>query len=160
MLSALDSVLQNKAHCMEGAMVAAAILELRGFPPLTVSFESQDGLDHVIYVFKQNGKWGSIGQSRDEGLHGRKPVFRSIRDLAWSYFDPYIDGAGKITAYQLINLDETKTNWRFSNKNLWATENYYLEKKHIKMKSSKTRYLKFYHRFLKGIPLENQTYWW
>src|SRR5436309_2831503 len=86
--SAESALRAGKAHCFEGVFVAAAILEKHGYPPLIVSFESQDGLDHVIFVFRKNGMWGSIAQSRDFGLFGRQPVYKSIRDLVWSYFDP------------------------------------------------------------------------
>ena len=65
----------------------ATILERYGFPSLLVTFESVDLLDHVIFVFRRNGRWGSVARSRDPGLHGRKPVFRSIRDLAWRWND-------------------------------------------------------------------------
>ncbi|HEX2646298.1 MAG TPA: hypothetical protein VHO95_03655, partial [Candidatus Dormibacteraeota bacterium] len=70
----------NTAHCLEAALVAAVILEQHGYPPLVVSFESEDGVDHVIFVFRHRGRWGSVARSRDAGLHGRKPVFRGIRD--------------------------------------------------------------------------------
>ena len=56
-----------------------------------MGLESVDMLDHVIFVYRHRGKWGSVARSRDPGLHGRKPVFRSPRALAESYFDPYID---------------------------------------------------------------------
>src|SRR5918999_5312503 len=82
---------RNEAHCLEAAVGAAVILEQHGYPPLLLDLESQDLLDHVIFVFKANGYWGSIARSRDAGLHGRKAVYRTIRDLAWSYFDPFVD---------------------------------------------------------------------
>src|SRR6476619_1585698 len=71
----------KEAHCLEAAVGAAVILEQHGYPPLLLDLESQDLLDHVIFVFKEKGRWGSIARSRDRGLHGRKAVFRSIRDL-------------------------------------------------------------------------------
>ena len=42
--------------------------------------------DHVVFVYRQNGRWGTVARSRDPGLHGRKPVFRSLRHVAQSYF--------------------------------------------------------------------------
>ena len=63
------------AHCLEAALFAAVVLEQHGYPPLLLSFESIDRLDHVIFVYKQRGRWGSVARSRDPGLHGRKPVF-------------------------------------------------------------------------------------
>jgi hypothetical protein len=86
--SALRTWQTKKAHCLEASMLAAAVLEHQGFPPLVLSLESQDGLDHVLFVFKDKSAWGSISRSREEGLHGRKAVFRSLRDLARSYAEP------------------------------------------------------------------------
>ena len=160
LFSALEVHLQRSAHCMEGAFFAAAIMERLGYPPLTVSFESKDGLDHVIYLFKQNNFWGAIGQSRDQGLRGRKPVFRSVRDLAWSYFDPYVDATGRILAYQVIDLNETKSNWKHSVFNVWKAENYFLKKKHIRMISSDKRYQKLFNRFQKLGPLPPSKNCW
>ena len=87
------------AHCLEAALFAAVVLEAHGYPPLLLSFESIDQLDHVIFVYQQRGRWGSIARSRDPGLHGRKPVFATPRALALSYFDPYVDFTGRVTGY-------------------------------------------------------------
>src|SRR2546426_8809272 len=75
---------RNEAHCLEAAVAAAVILEQHGYPPLLLDLESIDMLDHVIFVFRRRGRWGSIGRSRDIGLHGRKPLFRNLRQLVWS----------------------------------------------------------------------------
>jgi hypothetical protein len=136
------------AHCLEAALVAAVILEQHGFPPLVVSFESQDGVDHVIFVFRQRGRWGAVARSRDAGLHGRKPVFRSIRDLVWSYFDPYVDLTGRITGYQLVDLRALgKYDWRLATTNMWKVENYLLEIPHRRLRSSNRRYMRLLARF-------------
>jgi hypothetical protein len=158
--SAASSLKASKAHCFEAAILAAAILEHHGYPPLVVSFESIDSLDHVIYVFKQKGKWGAIARSRDDGLHGRAPVYRSIRDLAWSYYEPYIDKTGMIKAYQIANLDDTKCDWRGSPNNVWKAEKYLLDISHRKLLSSKSRYKKIKNRYLKHGPMKNKKNWW
>jgi hypothetical protein len=138
----------NTAHCLEAALVAAVILEQHRFPPLVVSFESQDGIDHVIFVFRHRGRWGSVARSRDAGLHGRKPVFRGIRDLVWSYFDPYVDFTGRITGYQLVDLRALAGyDWRLSLTNMWKVENYLLEIPHRKLRSSNRRYMRLLERF-------------
>src|SRR5512141_1031075 len=72
-------VKKNEAHCLEAAVAAAVILEQHGYPPLLFDLESWGLLDHVIFVFQQDGLWGSIARSRDIGLQGRKPVFRNLR---------------------------------------------------------------------------------
>ena len=70
------------AHCLEAALFATVVLEQHGYPPLLLSFESIDHLDHVIFVYKQRERWGSVARSRDPGLHGRKPVFATPAALA------------------------------------------------------------------------------
>ena len=84
-------VRHRSAHCLEAALFAATVLEAHGHPPLLLSFESIDGLDHVIFPFRENGRWGAVARSRDPGLHGRKPVFATARQLAASYMDTYVD---------------------------------------------------------------------
>src|SRR5262252_8317632 len=81
MRSFREVVKRNEAHCLEASVAAAVILEQHGYPPLLLDLESRDLLDHVIFVFKRNGLWGSVARSRDTGLHGRKPVFRNLRQL-------------------------------------------------------------------------------
>src|ERR1017187_8820849 len=109
--SASEALKKGTAHCFEAAFIAAALLEQNGYPPLVLSFESIDKLEHVIFVFREKGRWGAVARSRDKGLHGRAPLFRSLRDLVWSYYHPYIDNSGRITAYQLANLDDSGANW-------------------------------------------------
>ena len=76
------SLRRGEVHCLEAALVAAAILEQHDYPPLLLSLESQDKLDHVVYPFQRNKLWGAVARSRDTGLHGRRPVFRTLRQLA------------------------------------------------------------------------------
>ena len=136
------------AHCLEAALAAAVILEQHGYPPLVVSFESKDGVDHVIYVFRRRGRWGAVARSRDAGLHGRKPVFRRVRDLVWSYFDPYVDFTGRITGYQLVDLRVLgRYDWRLAPTNIWKVENYLLEIPHRRLRSSDRRYERLLARF-------------
>ena len=160
-LSSPETALRRgRLHCFEAAMAAAAILEHHGYPPLVMSMESRDGLDHVIYVFQHKGRWGAVARSRDEGLHGRPPRYRSLRDLAWSYYDPYVDKSGKITAYQVAHLDDCARNWRDSAKNLWRAEQYLIDLKHNKLKSSKARYKKLFKAYKDRGPMPRQKHWW
>jgi hypothetical protein len=108
------------AHCLEAALSAAVILEQHRYPPLVLSFESIDLLDHVIFVYRGPHGWGSVARSRDPGLHGRRPVFATPRALALSYFDPYIDFAGLVKAYSVVDLRVLGNyDWRLSERNVW-----------------------------------------
>ena len=129
------------AHCLEAALFAAVVLERHGYPPLVLSFESIDDLDHVIFVYRRRGRWGSVARSRDPGLHGRKPVFATPRALALSYFDPYIDFTGRVTGYAVVNVaDEMgEYEWRLAETNIWKVERMLLEYPHRKIESSDRR---------------------
>lgn len=157
--SALSALNKSEVHCLEAALVAAAILEHQGYPPLVMSLESQDNLDHVIFVYKKNYLWGSVGRSRDEGLHGRKPRFRSLRDLALSYYEPYIDKTGCITGYQVANLDDVGTDWRSGQKNVWKVEKFLIDIKHVQIKFNLSRYNKIHKKYLSGICAKKTNLW-
>jgi hypothetical protein len=163
MRSFREVVKRNEAHCLEAALAAAVILEQHGYPPLLLDIESVDLLDHVIFVFQQDGLWGSIARSRDIGLHGRKPLFRSLRDLTWSYFEPYVDFSGRIKGYGLANLyDLGNYDWRFSARNMSKIEDYLRELSHKKIHSSDKRYEKLlahYHRYKKRYPDRSPAYY-
>lgn len=141
-------VRQGETHCMEAALVAAVVLEQHGYPPLVVSLESQDNLDHVLVVFKHRGRWGAVARSRDAGLHGRKPVFRTIRDIAWSYYDPYVDFTGRLTGYALVNLRKLTYDWRFNRRNMWWLEQYLITYPHKPLRSSNRRYRQLRRRYV------------
>jgi hypothetical protein len=133
-------VRHSTAHCLEAALTAAVILEQHGYPPLVLSFESIDDLDHVIFVYRRRGRWGSIGRSRDPGLHGRKPVFRTARDLALSYVDGYIDFTGRITGYAVVDLRSLgRYDWRLADTNVWKVERLLLDYPHRRIASSNAR---------------------
>ncbi len=162
MRSFREVVRRNQAHCLEAAVCAAVILEQHGYPPLLLDLESVDLLDHVIFVFRENGLWGAVARSRDLGLHGRKPVFRSLRQLVWSYFDPYIDWSGRIKGYGLANLyDLGKYDWRFSRRDMHKIEDYLRALPHHKLRSSDKRHqelLERFKRFKKRYPERSPAY--
>jgi hypothetical protein len=142
------SLRRGEAHCLEAALVAAAILEQHDYPPLLLSLESQDKLDHVVYPFQRNKLWGAVARSRDTGLHGRRPVFRNLRQLAWSYFDPYVDYTARLTGYGVCHLSELGNyDWRFSARNVWKVERHLQELPHRELKSSERRYRRLLARF-------------
>ena len=143
-----EVVKHNEAHCLEAAVAAAVILEQHGYPPLLLDLESQDLLDHVIFVFKENGNWGAVARSRDRGLHGRKAVYRSLRALALSYFDPFVDFTGRLKGYGVTNLyDLGNYDWRFSPRKMTKIENHLREMPHNPIRSSDARYEKLLARF-------------
>jgi hypothetical protein len=143
-----EVVRRNEAHCLEAALAAAVVLEQHGHPPLVMSLESQDKLDHVVFVFRRRGLWGAVARSRDLGLHGRRPVFPNLRQLAWSYFDTYVDLTGRITGYGLGDLRELGGyDWRFSPRNVWKVERYLQEIPHTELRSSDARYRRLLARY-------------
>jgi hypothetical protein len=134
------------AHCLEAALSAAAILEQHGYPPLVMSIESVDLLDHVIFVYRRGGRWGSVARSRDPGLHGRRPLFGSCRALALSYVDSYVDYTGRVRGYGVANLDRAlgRYDWRLSVRNVWKVEQLLIDWPHRRIRTSTRR-----HRWLK-----------
>jgi hypothetical protein len=133
-------VRSGTAHCLEAALSAAVILEQHRYPPLVLSFESIDLLDHVIFVYRGARGWGSIARSRDPGLHGRRPVFATPRGLALSYLDEYIDFSGRIKAYAVVDLRVLGSyDWRLAEGNVWKVEQLLLDWPHRKILSSDRR---------------------
>jgi hypothetical protein len=130
----------GRAHCLEAALSAATILEQHRYPPLVLSFESIDLLDHVIFVYRGPRGWGSVARSRDPGLHGRKPVFATPRALALSYVDAYVDFTGGIKAYAVVDLRVLGNyDWRLSPKNVWKVEQLLLDWPHRPIRISRAR---------------------
>ena len=129
------------AHCLEAALFSAVLLEQHGFPPLVLSFESIDQLDHVIFVYRRHGRWGSVARSRDPGLHGRRAAFSTPRALALSYVDPYVDFTGRVTGYELVDLRAAMGcyDWRLAKTNVWKVERMLLDYPHRAIRSSDAR---------------------
>lgn len=128
------------AHCLEAALAAAVILEQHRYPPLVLSFESIDLLDHVIFVYRTPAGWGSVARSRDPGLHGRQPLFRTPRALALSYVEGYVDFTGRVTGYAVVDLRVLgRYDWRLSERNVWRAERLLLDWPHRRIASSDRR---------------------
>lgn len=94
---------EGSAHCMEGALFAAAALEFAGHRPLIVDMLAENDDDHVIAVFKVEGHWGAVAKSNFTSLRYREPVYRSLRELIMSYFDFFfnVDGYKSLRSYSL-----------------------------------------------------------
>ena len=132
-------VIKNKtAHCMEGAMFAAAALEFNGYKPLVMDLRAIDkDFDHVVAVFKKFGCYGAISKTNHAVLRYREPIYKSLRELAMSYFHEYFLSDGKKTLREyskLLNLNYfNKLDWRTSDKNLFAIPKYIDKIKHYKI---------------------------
>jgi hypothetical protein len=138
----------GQAHCLEAALVAATILEQHGYPPLLLDLESQDNTDHVLFVFRRRGRWGTVARSRDAGLHGRKPVFPTLRALVDSYADPYVDGSGRITGYGVFDLRSLRRcDWRLSERNVWAAQTALIHMPHCPYHMPERRYQRMLRLF-------------
>ncbi len=137
-------VLRRKsAHCIEGALLAAAALRIHGYKPLIVDLAARRDYDHVICVFKEDGLWGAISQSRYHTLQWRDPVFRSLRELVLSYFVFYNNMRGEKTLYSYskpVNLTRfDHTNWMTSEENLWDIGNYLFTVQHYDLIAQRQR---------------------
>ena len=133
-------VRSGTAHCLEAALAATVVLEQHGYPPLVMSLESIDALDHVLFVYRSRGRWGSVARSRDPGLHGRRPVFRTARALALSYFDEYVDTTVCLKGYAVVYLRRLgRYDWRLSADNVWKVERLLLDAPHRAIRSSERR---------------------
>jgi hypothetical protein len=139
----------NQVHCLEAALSAATILEQHGFPPTVLDLESIDDIDHVVFLFRNGTKVGSVARSRDPGLHGRKPVFRSVRELVDSYVDPYVDRTGRINGFGVFDLGALRVDWRLSSRNVWAVEQALIQFPHRPFRSSDERYRRWHERYLR-----------
>lgn len=80
---------RRRAHCIEGAMLAACALWIHGEPPLLLDQQAERDFDHVVALFRRKGCWGAISKTNGIGLRWRDPVYRSLRELSMSYFHEY-----------------------------------------------------------------------
>lgn len=112
-----------RGHCMEGALFGAAALRFLGHPPLLVDLEAVRDDDHVLAVFRKHGHWGAIAKSNYSGLRFREPVYRTLRELAMSYFEHYYNPAGEKTLRtysRTVNLARfDRLEWMTSECDLW-----------------------------------------
>jgi hypothetical protein len=93
--SVVETLRQGRAHCIEGAFVAACALWLNGEPPLLMDLQADGDDDHVVTLFRHAGHWGAISKSNHIWLRWRDPVYRTPRELAMSYFHEYVWRAHK-----------------------------------------------------------------
>jgi hypothetical protein len=85
-------VLRYRAgHCVEGSLLAASALRRMGHPPLLMDLEAVRDDDHVVALYRRDGCWGAVAKSNYSGLRFREPVYRTLRELAISYFEHYFN---------------------------------------------------------------------
>jgi hypothetical protein len=134
------------AHCFEGALLAAAALRVNGHAPLILDLEAVRDDDHVIAVYRTGGCWGSVAKSNYAGLRLRSPVYRSLRELAISYFEHYynLKGEKSLRSYSRpVNLARfDRKNWMTAEEDLWVIPEYLVDIKHTPiLKTSRRMYM-------------------
>lgn len=128
---------ENTSHCLEGAMFAAAALRANGFPPLIVDLEAEHDTDHVIAVYRMGGYWGSVAKSNYTNCRYREPIYKTIRELALSYFNGYINLRGERTLRRYsrpVNLARfDRQQWMTTDRPIWFIVYYLLDIPHFKL---------------------------
>lgn len=125
---------ERKGHCLEGALVAAAALRVNGHPPLLMDLESVRDDDHVVALYRERGLWGGIAKSNFAGLRFRAPVYRTLRELALSYFEHYYNLRGERTLrsysrpVNLARLD--RQHWMTDEDDVWCVPELLIAARH------------------------------
>jgi hypothetical protein len=135
-------IASGKAHCMEGAMFAAAVLEFHGQKPLVLDLRSTirpHDDDHIVAVFRQFGCYGAISKTNHAVLRYREPVYKTLRELVLSYFHEYFLKSGKKTLREYSNPVDLgrfdKIPWRISERNLFEIPKYLNDIRHFSLLS-------------------------
>jgi hypothetical protein len=127
---------EGTAHCLEGAIFAAAALRAIGYPPLIFDMEAEQDVDHVMAIYKVGGHWGAIAKSNWTGCRGRDPVYRSLRELAMSYFHTYINRGRRRTLRTFsrpVNLKRfDRRNWMAA-PDIWFIAEYLCDIPHTRI---------------------------
>jgi hypothetical protein len=128
---------ERKGHCLEGALLAAAALRLNGRRPLLMDLEAVHDDDHVVALYREGSRWGSVAKSNFAGLRFRAPIYRTLRELALSYFDQYYNLRGERTlrSYSAaVNLERLDSqHWMTSEKNVWCVTEHLVAAKHYQL---------------------------
>jgi hypothetical protein len=128
------------AQCLEGALFGAAALRVQGWEPLLLDLEAVRDDDHVLAIFRQRGCWGAIAKSNYAGLRFREPVYRSLRELAMSYFEHYYnpDGEKTLRSYSRpVNLRRfDRIGWMTAEQDLWSISDYLFSIPHKRLLTS------------------------
>jgi hypothetical protein len=128
------AIREGKGHCLEGALIAAAALRMNGHPPLLMDLEAVRDDDHVVALYRERGLWGGVAKSNYAGLRFRSPVYRTLRELALSYFEHYYNLRGERTLrnysrpVNLARLDGQ--GWMSAEEDVWFVPDALIEAKH------------------------------
>jgi hypothetical protein len=133
-----QKVLRDRtASCLEGGIFAAAGLRALGFPPLIFDLEAEQDTDHVVAIFKMRGHWGAVAKSNFTGCRYREPVYRSLRELAMSYFNIYFNLRGERTLRRYsrpVNLSRfDRLHWMTTEEPIWFIAEHLCEIPHIRL---------------------------
>ena len=138
---------ERKGHCLEGALLAAAALRVMGYPPLLMDLEGVHDDDHVVALYRQHGLWGGIAKSNFAGLRFRAPVYRTLRELAMSYFEHYYNLRRERTLrsysrpVNLVRLD--RQGWMTSEEDVWCVPELLIAARHYPL---------FPHKVARTLP--------
>ena len=138
---------ERKGHCLEGALLAAAALRVNGSPPLIMDLEAVRDDDHVVAVYRDGGLWGGIAKSNFAGLRFRAPIYRTLRELALSYFEHYYNLRGERTLrsysrpVNLARLD--RLHWMTAEEDVWFVPEALIDARH---------YALFPHKVARVLP--------
>jgi hypothetical protein len=125
---------ERKGHCLEGALIAAAALRVNGHPPLVMDLEAVRDDDHVVALYRERGLWGGIAKSNFAGLRFRAPIYRTLRELALSYFEHYYNLRGERTlrAYSMpVNLARLDSrHWMTAVDDVWCVPELLIAARH------------------------------
>jgi hypothetical protein len=128
---------ENTSHCFEGAVFAAAALRVNGFPPLLWDIEAERDTDHVLALYRIAGHWGVIAKSNFSGCRYREPVYRSLRELAMSFFNTYCNlrrERSMRTFSRPVNLARfDRLHWMTTDQPVWFIANYLCDIFHYKL---------------------------
>ena len=124
--SPLVTLRRNRAHCMEGALVAALALWMHGHKPLILDLQTCcTDVDHLVALFRKGGCWGAIAKTNHAVLRYREPIYRDVRELAASYVHEYFTDDGKKTLRRYsrpFDLRSWKSDWITAEHDLWDLE--------------------------------------
>lgn len=136
----------RKAHCLEGALLAALVLWINGDQPLLLDLKARGDDSHVVALYRRNGYWGAISKSNHASIRFRDPIYKNLRELVLSYFHEYFsDKTGKkaLVSYSAKPFDLRKLNssWITSEKNLGFLNHLLEDSKHISIVPKKNQKL-------------------